>query len=221
MKKYFVACVLWMASLTLSAADPIEVEVIFENHTQYAFESGQLQLMSDDQSGLYQIKSLENFSLKVLDKGKYRFRFTAEGFVTYTSYPAKINRKNNTVRVILKEKNGSFSSALQFSKKAISPHTGGPGATITKYSDKVLTEKKAKGEVFFILHGLTPTLPESHEAFTEKYGIRFRTENCVVTPASFKKANEQNKRIAEYLSNEFGDDWKADLPLTPFGINRE
>ena len=55
--------------------------------------------------------------------------------------------------------------------------------------------------------------------FEKKYGIKVKTENCVITPGISKIATINNQIISNYLNQKFSNDWKSDLKFVPFGLN--
>ena len=77
---------------------------------------------------------------------------------------------------------------------------------------KLIKKKKAS----FIIFGM---VSDDYSAFEKKYGIKVKTENCVILPNISKLATENNKIISKYLSQKFQDDWKSDLKIVPFGLN--
>lgn len=54
--------------------------------------------------------------------------------------------------------------------------------------------------------------------FEKKYGIKVKTENCVITPGISNIATINNQLIANYLNSKYDADWKSDLKMIPFGI---
>lgn len=54
--------------------------------------------------------------------------------------------------------------------------------------------------------------------FEKKYGIKVKTENCVITPGISKIAKINNQLIADYLNRKYDTAWKSDLKIIPFGI---
>lgn len=58
-----------------------------------------------------------------------------------------------------------------------------------------------------------------YAAFEKKYGIKVKTENCVISPGISKLATANNLIISNYLTEKFENDWKTDLEIMPFGLN--
>ena len=58
-----------------------------------------------------------------------------------------------------------------------------------------------------------------YSAFEKKYGIKVKTENCVISPGISKLATANNIIISDYLTEKFDNDWKTDLEIMPFGLN--
>ncbi|MBJ7880884.1 hypothetical protein [Gelidibacter salicanalis] len=89
---------------------------------------------------------------------------------------------------------------------------------ITNLSTEELTEHIANGTVNFIIHGLVAISPETFNAFKEEYGIGLISGSCVVDPISYEVAQNNNKKLAAYLTSLYGNDWKNKLPAQPFGL---
>lgn len=78
--------------------------------------------------------------------------------------------------------------------------------------DLLLKEERAT----FVVFGM---VTNDYSDFERKYGIKVRTENCVITPGISKIALVNNRIISDYLNEKFSTDWKADLGMLPFGLN--
>ncbi len=78
--------------------------------------------------------------------------------------------------------------------------------------DALLKEKSATLVVFGIVSN-------DYSDFEKKYGIKVKTENCVITPGISKIATVNNQIISQYLNEKFSNDWKSDLKFVPFGLN--
>ena len=61
-------------------------------------------------------------------------------------------------------------------------------------------------------------MAKNHLAFSEKFGVGVRYENCVLSPTISKDARENNKALAYYLTQKYGDTWKKELGFTPYGL---
>jgi hypothetical protein len=72
------------------------------------------------------------------------------------------------------------------------------------------------GNAKFISFGIAN---QNFEKFREKYGIDLKTEGCVIDSSSSKKAKKNNTFLSEYLTKKYGETWKKDLPLKPFGLD--
>lgn len=78
--------------------------------------------------------------------------------------------------------------------------------------DMLLKEERAT----FVVFGM---VTNDYSDFERKYGIKVRTENCVITPGISKIALVNNRIISDYLNEKFSTDWIADLGMLPFGLN--
>ena len=68
----------------------------------------------------------------------------------------------------------------------------------------------------FVVFGM---VSNDYSDFEKKYGIKVKTENCVISPGISKTATLNNQLIAQYLNEKFNNAWKADLKMMPFGLN--
>lgn len=68
----------------------------------------------------------------------------------------------------------------------------------------------------FVVFGM---VSNDYSEFEKKYGIKVKTENCIILPGSSKMATSNNLIISNYLNENFKDEWKSDLKITPFGLN--
>lgn len=78
--------------------------------------------------------------------------------------------------------------------------------------EKLLEQKN----VSFVVFGM---VSNDYSDFEKKYGIKVKTENCVISPGISKTATVNNQIIATYLNEKFNTDWKDDLKIIPFGLN--
>ena len=90
-------------------------------------------------------------------------------------------------------------------------------ADFLKYSNAdnfeyLLKENKAS----FVVFGM---VSNDYSDFEKKYGIKVKTENCVISPGISQLATLNNQIISNYLNDQFKDAWKADLEIIPFGLN--
>lgn len=73
-----------------------------------------------------------------------------------------------------------------------------------------------ENKLAFVVFGI---VADDYSAFEKKYGIKVKTENCVVMPNISKLASKNNLIIEKYLNQKFQHNWKSDLKFIPFGIN--
>ena len=78
--------------------------------------------------------------------------------------------------------------------------------------EKLLEQKN----ISFVVFGM---VSNDYSDFEKKYGIKVKTENCVISPGISKTATLNNQMIANYLNEKFSNDWKDDLKIIPFGLN--
>ena len=78
--------------------------------------------------------------------------------------------------------------------------------------EKLLEQKN----VSFLVFGM---VSNDYSDFEKKYGVKVKTENCVISPGISKTATVNNQMIANYLNEKFSNDWKDDLKIIPFGLN--
>ncbi|MBM7421673.1 MULTISPECIES: hypothetical protein [Chryseobacterium] len=68
---------------------------------------------------------------------------------------------------------------------------------------------------YFIQFGI---MSRNHDSFKEKYGVYVVYENCVITPFMSEKAKKNNQEISQYLTKKYGESWKKDLEIIPYGL---
>lgn len=205
MKIYGISWVLTLLT-SLTFAAQIEATVIFENLTEKTFISGQLTIHELNKQ--MEVGSLENLRILLPGKGTYQFSFESEDFTAFVFYPAKITPKHSTITIRLVEK----------SENRINTVFGFPLNLETDLSEEQIEDRISAGSINFIIHGIDSSIPEEYVLFQEKYGIGLLKENCVIDPLSFKKASENNRMIADFLTKKYGDAWLDDLMAKPLGI---
>ncbi|MDQ1097631.1 MULTISPECIES: FEKKY domain-containing protein [Chryseobacterium] len=67
----------------------------------------------------------------------------------------------------------------------------------------------------FIQFGI---MSHSHDQFREKYKVDVVYENCVIGPLRSQQAKENNRAIAAFLTKKYGESWKKDLEIIPYGL---
>lgn len=58
----------------------------------------------------------------------------------------------------------------------------------------------------------------NHEDFKNKYNIDIVYQNCVISPFASRAAKENNLAVAKLLTEKYGDVWKKDLGIIPYGL---
>lgn len=86
----------------------------------------------------------------------------------------------------------------------------------------VLTQQKgpksgAKEEniPYFIQFGI---MSKNHEDFKNKYHTGVFYQNCIISYEISKQAKENNLAVAKTLTEKYGDAWKKDLGIIPYGL---
>ena len=194
MKKLFFIIVLLFAINLKAESKEVIAEVIFENKTDLPISSGTFFITELDKE--IKITSAESFKITLPEKGKYQFGFYSEDFTSYTYYPARITSKKNIITIRLEQK-PTTETALNYRNLA-NPEDLGVGMN-------------------FIYNGLNNN-PIDFSKFTEAYGVGMVTKNCVVDPITMKRVTAHNQKVVEYLIKNFGEEWRDNLPATPFGL---
>lgn len=73
-----------------------------------------------------------------------------------------------------------------------------------------------QNNVSFVVFGM---VSNDYSDFEKKYGIKVKTENCVISPGISKTATLNNQIVSTYLNEKFSTIWKDDLKIVPFGLN--
>jgi len=203
MKKLVLVFVMALG-VTVSKAGDREViaEVIFENLTEKEAIAGDFYVIETKEK--ISVNTFNRFKITLPKKGKYHFRFVSEGFSTYTYYPNRITNNRNTITIrLMKKRDTNFQNDF-FSF---------PMDMETTLTDEEIEQKIEKGTLNFISHGIDATIPEEYVRFKEKYGIGLVKENCVIDPAAYKKATENNQMIVNFLTKKFGEKRQQRLPI--------
>jgi len=87
--------------------------------------------------------------------------------------------------------------------------------TVKEKGKKPQTIEKQENLPHFIQFGISS---KNHEAFRNKYKIDIRYENCVISPHISKTAKENNLALAKLLTQKYGESWKKDLEIIPYGL---
>ncbi len=191
---------------SIAFATEIVATVVFENLTEDELKSGEFTII--DLNKKIEVSKAESFKITLPEKGKYQFSFVSDNFTAYTFYPARINKRKNTITVRLIEKkelrNGEIYSF--------------PMNLETELTDKQIEQRIENGTLNFITHGIDSFVPKEYVEFKEKYGIGLSKENCVIDPLYFKKATENNQMIFDFLNRKYGTEWQTELKTKPLGI---
>ena len=100
MKNIIITLILSLTFIAAKAsAKEIIAEVIIENLTDKEFTSGELTII--DLNKTIKVTKAENFTIRLPEKGKYKFGFTTDDFMIFVYYPARINKRKNTITVRL------------------------------------------------------------------------------------------------------------------------
>lgn len=96
------------------------------------------------------------------------------------------------------------------------------GLSFAQKKDEVkvsIKDKKGSGEVEILPHFIQfGIMSKNHESFRKKYKVDVVYENCVISPAISKKAEKNNIALAKNLTEKYGDAWKKDLGIIPYGL---
>ncbi|OZV68174.1 FEKKY domain-containing protein [Winogradskyella aurantia] len=205
MRKIILTLTLALFTATAFATE-IVATVVFENLTDKELKSGTFTII--DLNKKIDISKAESFKITLPEKGKYQFSFVSDNFTCYTFYPARINKKKNTITVQLMEKTEFKSGGIYSFQINLE----------TNLTDEQIEQRLADGTLNFIIHGIDNSIPKEYLEFKEKYGIGLVKENCVIDPLSFKKATENNQMIFDFLNKKYGIEWQTELKTKPFGI---
>ena len=202
----FTLFLAFAVSVVNATEKEIIAEVIIENLTDREFTSGELTIINLNKT--IEVTKAENFNIRLPEKGKYKFGFTTDDFMAFIYYPARINKRKNTITVRLVEKNALKNGATNSI----------PMNLETNLTVEQIEVQIAEGNVNFTMNGIDNSIPEEYIKFKEKYGIGLVIENCAIDPLSFKRANENNQMIFDFLNNTYGFDWLNELETKPLGI---
>ncbi|MBO6185899.1 MAG: hypothetical protein J6O88_14660 [Chryseobacterium sp.] len=86
---------------------------------------------------------------------------------------------------------------------------------VKKANEKSNASNKNEKAKYFLQFGI---MSRNHDSFKQKYGVHIVYENCVITSFMSEKAKKNNKEVAQYLTKKYGESWKKDLELIPYGL---
>lgn len=86
---------------------------------------------------------------------------------------------------------------------------------VKKGNEKHNASNKSEKVKYFQQFGI---MSRNHDSFKEKYGVRVVYENCAITPFMSEKAKKNNQEVAQYLTKKYGESWKKDLEIIPYGL---
>lgn len=96
------------------------------------------------------------------------------------------------------------------------------GVSFAQKNDEVkisIKDKKGKREVEVLPHFIQfGIMSKNHQDFRKKYKVDVVYENCVISPTLSKQAEKNNAAIAKNLTDKYGEAWKKDLGIIPYGL---
>ena len=187
-------------------ATEIVATVVFENSTNKTFTSGEFRIIDLNENT--QVTTAESFHIILPVKGTYKFSFTSEDFTAIVSYPPRINKRNNIIRV-------KFIEKIELKRNETHPF---PRSFKIAVTDEQIEKRIIDGTLNFVVHGTTTSTPKDHLRFKEKYGIGIVSKDCENDSLQAKKAKENNQLIFDYLNHKYGNEWLNELSEKPFGI---
>ena len=206
--KIFTSALIALTCFSSALSNQIKATVVFDNFNQKTTISGVF--YNTETSQAYKINSLDSFTVELPEEGKHYCSFGSDEAKVTTYYPVRIRKRKNTITMRLEDEKGAIllnQPELNFHLKDISNY-------MTEQVDKAIR----LGTINFIIHGLMPSELQAVELFKTTYGIGFISENCVINPLAFKMTLHINKRIQDYLTSKYGNEWTKEIPATPFGL---
>jgi len=134
--------------------------------------------------------------------------------------------KKNLTLINFKHQKGKYNTMKIFTTVSLIVFTATSVCiSAQKYEPVILEAKKgnekqnasAKKEEmkYFLQFGM---MSRNHDSFKQKYGVHVLYENCVITPFMSEKAKKNNQEVAQYLNKKYGESWKKDLEIIPYGL---
>jgi hypothetical protein len=75
-----------------------------------------------------------------------------------------------------------------------------------------------RAEAYFIISKKEETYTAAMNVFSKKYGISFDFQECAPEPSCMSRARMHNQNLATQLNQQYGVDWKKELPVKVFGL---
>lgn len=96
------------------------------------------------------------------------------------------------------------------------------GVSFAQKKDEVkasIKDKNGKRDVEILPHFIQfGIMSKNHVEFRKKYNVDVVYENCVISPFISKQAEENNLAVAKNLTQKYGEVWKKDLGIIPYGL---
>lgn len=138
------------------------------------------------------------FPIKISDQFNFSGVFSS---IPANSYPMK------NFKLFL------LTSALSFPGLAFAQKSG--EITVLTVQKGSKSEQEKENIPYFIQFGI---MSKNHDDFKKKYHTGVFYQNCVISPEISKQAKENNFAIARILTEKYGDAWKKDLGMIPYGL---
>ena len=190
MKKLLILLFATFILLPMYAKD-ITVNVVFENPENIKDFTGELYIKELDKS--YPINGTEDFEIKLPEKEKFTISLKDKTNSAIISYPTKVTEKNN--KIIIR-----FIKPIDISKNMSG------------------LEEEKDGLNFITFGIIDETNSDKYLNFKKEFNVGFILKSDTIDPSSYKEAVENNKRLADLLSQKFGENWKEKLPIKILGI---
>lgn len=136
--------------------------------------------------------------------------FPILGILTF--FLISMTKKNSEVKVGVTQNTLKADTILIKNKKSNKTYTVESFQFVNEDNLKFLVKEQ---KAAFVHYGFTPYY---NEAFEKKYGIKIRNEGCIISPEIISLVTKNNQILANYLTGKFGEGWKKDLGITPFGL---
>ncbi|WP_054511608.1 hypothetical protein [Chryseobacterium sp. ERMR1:04] len=96
------------------------------------------------------------------------------------------------------------------------------GVSFAQKSDEVkvtIKDKNGKRPVEVLPHFIQfGIMSKNHQDFRKKYNVDVVYQNCVISPTLSKQAEKNNLALAKDLTQKYGEAWKKDLGIIPYGL---
>ena len=95
----------------------------------------------------------------------------------------------------------------------------GKFGTIEIYSNQYVSENLNQNQkIIYVLGGIASIYTKEDIEFEKKYNIKYYDFDCIA-PTNFEEYEVKNKKVFDWLSKEFGENWQKEIKSSSMGFS--